>query len=358
VSERLTPSDATQTAGSGPRSQHQRRLRRIGTALLLVGLTVSSASAGWWLNDQLQSPGLPEIAVQVEQPRPAAVGPAEVGGGTVAPDLYGIAENEAALAAVDAGVPREAIVAEPIPAIGPPGYVVDQRPLPGEPVDDELRLAVSQETVVPDVVGLEMEAARAVLEQLGARVTTSPVYDPDETPGVVVTSEPAAGTSTAELDAVTLTVAGVGSAVMLTQLRALEGSCRYGAVTIDGTGYSDALTCGAGLPTSVVYQLNRRIDRFETVVGLPDRGPDDVAVNVVILAGDETSGYEQLAQFEVSYGQPVPIEVATTGHLRLRIDLAPANEDERRSGLEVALTDGVFIGSDAAVDQLVAETGR
>jgi beta-lactam-binding protein with PASTA domain len=142
------------------------------------------------------------VEVRVAKPSP----PVRV----AVPGVVGSTLVEARQQLRDAGL-RSTV--ERVPSPEPAGSVVGQSPAAGARVskDQAVALRVSSgpdEIAVPDVTGLDEEAARAELQAAGFRVTvvTEPTTDASQD-GLVVSQDPSGGSSAREESRVTLTIA-------------------------------------------------------------------------------------------------------------------------------------------------------
>lgn len=129
------------------------------------------------------------------------------------PAVVGERQTSALVALQRAGLRGDVVY---VPSSRPAGTVVAQRPAPGTTVarDSAVRINVSQgpnaqeRRAVPDVVGMDEQAARQTLQQAGFRVEVirEPAADPSEE-GLVVDQQPAGGTRAPRGATVTIYVA-------------------------------------------------------------------------------------------------------------------------------------------------------
>lgn len=126
------------------------------------------------------------------------------------PDLIGLASSEARSRLRDLGL---RVTQKPVESPRPRGTVVRQSPGAGTQVREGRTVTLTVSTgparvEVPDVVGLDEQAARQELEAAGFEVTTvdQPTDNVDED-GVVLAQSPRGGSSRSEGSLVTITVA-------------------------------------------------------------------------------------------------------------------------------------------------------
>jgi len=130
-----------------------------------------------------------------------------------APDLTGMSVTAARSRLRDLGL--QPVVTE-VASDEPAGTVVGQAPAAGRELREgaTVRLRVSAgpaTTVVPDVIGLDLDAARGQLRALGfkVQVVEQETLDPDED-GLVVAQDPSGGTDAEAGTTIVLTVARLG----------------------------------------------------------------------------------------------------------------------------------------------------
>ena len=128
------------------------------------------------------------------------------------PDVTGRPEAEARQILIDAGFTEVQINTEQVDSPEPPGTVVATTPGPAAPASTGTRIVLQVsggpgDITVPDIIGESEAAARQMLLAAGftGPVTVSPVpAEPEETPGLVVDSNPAPGTAVPAGQAITL----------------------------------------------------------------------------------------------------------------------------------------------------------
>lgn len=130
----------------------------------------------------------------------------------VVPQLVGLSEIEAKEALQAIGLKANVVYVES--KIAPQGQVMAQEPAEGSelPKDSEVKITVSKgvspltKAVVPNVVGLSEQQARAVLANAGFEVSISYVPGDSSKNGLVISQTPAAGTTTFKKTTVSLQV--------------------------------------------------------------------------------------------------------------------------------------------------------
>lgn len=124
----------------------------------------------------------------------------------VIPEVVGLTEEEARQALIDAGAQSIQTVSEGSSA--PAGTVISVTPGEGEPfvASDQVTLVVARSFTVPDVLGMELVDAQALLAESGLSGTVSYV-DSSHEAGTVVETSPSVGAEVAEGATVELRVA-------------------------------------------------------------------------------------------------------------------------------------------------------
>ena len=109
------------------------------------------------------------------------------------PGVLGLPLDQARHVLFNSGVAAGAITVTQRPTALEPGLVVLQEPAAGSALADAVFLVVSTEAVVPDMVGMPLEEAAAVLAELGANPTVQRRSNSGVQPGIVLSSDPTAG---------------------------------------------------------------------------------------------------------------------------------------------------------------------
>ncbi len=137
---------------------------------------------------------------------PAAGVVIEVASERVVPEVVGLDEGAARQALVEAGA--QSITTDYEASSEPAGTVIAVTPGEGEPfaAGEQVTLTVARSFTVPDVLGRELDEARATLEEGGLAASVTYV-DSVERAGTVVETSPAVGAEVAEGATVELRVA-------------------------------------------------------------------------------------------------------------------------------------------------------
>jgi len=162
-----------------------------------------------------QDPAADEIAREGDTVTiTVSAGPRQV----AVPDLVGRTEEEATATLGDAGLRLGEVTEEQSDDVEE-GRVVSQSPQAGDEVNARSRVDIvisagPEAVVVPPVVGLSEEDARAAIQAAGLTVSVIPQAS-DEPAGEVIAQDPSAGTEAESGDTVTITVSeGPGSEPM------------------------------------------------------------------------------------------------------------------------------------------------
>ena len=183
--------DPADRAAGGTRWWNPRILRALVVVLFGLGCLAAGAAVGWWVRDQRGEALAPlQIDAVVDRPVVLAAPPGAALGQM--PSILGLTIGQAKRVLFDVGVPAEAITVSRRPSALDSGIVLRQEPPTGSPVSDAVELVVSAESVVPDLVGLPVDEARHLLEDLGVQVTIQGAPGGGAAPGLVVGSIPPA----------------------------------------------------------------------------------------------------------------------------------------------------------------------
>lgn len=345
------PADSDVDPGSrdvaDPVRPWRRRLLIVATVLCaVVGAALGGAVVGWRLADERSlgdAAGRPD-AEFVEIRVPTLDGVSSDG---FMPDVRGLSQQDALDVLADTVLAGDPPVIEERPWAGPEGIVIEQRPAFGTAAPPTVTLVVSTTATVPAVVGRIADDVIDELAALGTRVDVEQRMVDDVDPGTVVEVDPPEGAPLPETVRV-VTAEPFGS-VFLTELRPVDGACRSGRTRVDGRTYEHALTCTARSRQAgeVGWLLDRGVERIEGAVGLPDDGPDDIEVRVVLLL-DGVPVIDEV----VGYGQTVALDADTSGALRLTLQASVVTEETTRSSAGVVLADLRLIGAPDLLDQL------
>lgn len=323
-----------------------RHRRGIGVLVVVAAAFGGGFTLGWTLRD---GDGAVSEQVLVNVDRPVvAVGGAAVAA-DAAPNVLGLALDDARQALIDAGVDPTEIDTSEVPTAGRAGVVVVQDPPPGIPVADGVVLGMSVAATVPDVAGGSVDDARDRFDQLGAVVRVVRRYDPSAAEGTVLGVSPPTGERLPT--SVELTVASAPSSVFITDLDDIEGSCSSTSGSVNGTGFDTGLECGPRDDfAQATWLLDRRISRFETTVGIEDASDSGSTVEWAVLGDDRV-----LAAGTAGYGQAEPIALDVTGVLRFTVRYRLAELPDGVSRPDLVFANPLLIGGPDDIDALLAE---
>lgn len=184
--------DRVPRGGVSQRTTGARILRILALLLGVAGCLAAGAAIGWWIRDS-QNETLAPIAVEAVIDRPVSVVlPADVALGFM-PGVLGLPVDSARRVLFDSGVTAAAITVTERPTALESGLVVLQEPVAGSAFADRVLLVVSTQAVVPDMAGIPLEEAEALLADLGANPTVQRRSNSGVQPGIVLGSDPPAG---------------------------------------------------------------------------------------------------------------------------------------------------------------------
>ncbi len=300
-----------------PTRVHPRRPGRKWLVAAIVCAIVAAGAgglaAGWSIASSIaSSTQLPEPEV-VEVP----VARYATGDEAVMPDVRGLDQNAAREVLADVGIPADLVTITERPAAGAVGVVVEQTPVFGTTNPDSIQLLISTEATVPDIAGKSGSEVSEMLGQLGAQVMLVQRYAPGSSAGDALEVMPAPGSPLPE--DVTLVVAEPSSSVLLSELRAVSGGCSSGASSINAQEYDNALSCSGSRPdvtspTETAWVIARAADRLSGIVGVADNASPAGRVQVDFY-GDGVP----IASVTAGYGSPSPVDISTSGVLRLSV---------------------------------------
>lgn len=334
TSEAIVSGGAAEASSGGGRGRLV-LVSLVSWSVLLVSL---GFAGGWLVNDRIQS--------SRSAPGPSVIEiPADRGDfDGVMPDIRGLGLTDAKQVLVDVGFDPNLITVTLTPWGGDPGLVISQDPVVGEKVGDGIKLHISDETKVPEVVGMDFRDAVAALRGLGVEPELVEAFDMQAATNSVLAVEPAAGESLPKT--ATLTVAGAGSSMYLRDLKAVSGSCSTANIQINAQDYPQSLSCGTGTassPRTTVWLLNRRVQVISGVLGVDDEGAPDASVEVTVIGDGNVLG-----SFAASYAEPAEVSIPVTDVLRLEVVAVSA-----KSG-KMALGDWLLKGTTDDINALEA----
>ncbi len=237
---------------------------------------------------------------------------------TVMPDIVGLQLDDAIEVLAGAGIDTGSLVVGTRQAAGRSGRVVAQSPRPGRPAVTRLELTTATEAAVPDVVGLPEEEARSALTAIGADVDVVRIYAPGTGTGTVVGVEPGAGSVASEL--VVLRVAAPQSSVYLDALELAETSnCATGAAAAaDGRRHAFVCSVRPDGPGSLVVDLDEKIDQLVLTFGVPPTSTSYQFRLEVVVDG------QLRATAPAGAGQSAPLTVGLQGGTTLLLRVTAA----------------------------------
>lgn len=255
------------------------------------------------------------------------------------PDLRGLDEQAAREVLGDVGIDPALVETSERPAAGTPGVVVEQTPAFGTQDPETVRLVLSAPAAVPEVVGRPLSQVQDELSLLGAQVEVVARYVAGTAAGTVVASVPASGQALS--DFVTVEVAEAPSSVYLATLDSVEGGCSRGAAQVNGVAYASSVTCsGDSEGRSSSWLIDRVADRLQATVGVPDEDDPSTTLRVDVFADGVPVG-----GVDAGYGAPSTLDVPVTGALRLTITVRlTSGDDGSWTRGDVALGDARLVG--------------
>ena len=133
----------------------------------------------------------------------------------------------------------------------------------------------------------------------------------------------------------------------------VESDCRGDEAQVNAVKYPESLVCSVySQDESVVdFALNRRIDRFTAAVGQSDKSDVGGVVHFEVIGDGRL-----LVGVDTGFGESKPLDVPTTGVLRLQLVVRVVQPTPEGS-MRAVWGDAQFLGADDAVDQLAGEGG-
>lgn len=187
------------------RDPRTKKLRAAGIVLLVLGLLCLGVFAGVGLNKKFGEAPQPLVVNVADQAATAAGGAPSPGGTELAgvapvdmPDVVGLDENAAREALADAGIDGADVHVQEQPFVGPVGRIIQQTPTRHTSNPGAVRLVKSAPATMPDVAGQQGDDATKVLEALGVRVVRKEIYSPGKVKGEVLDTDTKAGEALGE----------------------------------------------------------------------------------------------------------------------------------------------------------------
>lgn len=291
------------------------------------------------------------------------------------PNVLDLTAEQARTALVEAGVDPDSIRIGSVAAAGEAGLLIDQDPSPGEVLGDSVILYVSEQVATPDLVGSTEQHAIKTLDAFGALTTVDTRYVHGAEAGLIVETVPAAGELLSQ--EVTVILAEEPSSVFLSQLITFDSypwakreksasgfdspggyrwdsGCYYGKIQISGTEYNNSQIC-VPFADDVAFQeyvFNREVSLLVGTLGLDDFTDNSQALTFTIYIDDQDP-----ISWTVSYGEAVPFEIDLSGALRIRLQFTRTTHNGQTVGLTAGWGDARLIGSKAAIDDIIKNSG-
>lgn len=309
----------------------------IGAAsLLCLSVVGGSFTAGWIV----ASRAIPASASHVEAETVEIPILDPMGTEQLMPDVRGMSKNDALQVLADAGIPVAHVTVTTQPTAGTSGLIVEQTPAFGVISPPAVTIVVAAPAAVPDLVGADVSDASVQLSLLGAAVTRTDRYDPDQPVGTVLDVIPSAGSTLPETVAMTVNVAP--SSLGLQDLSS-DGPCSAGSVTLRGTDYPAGVVCRSHKePIPNTWALNGTVDRIVGTVGIPnDALTGSTATMKILVDGTE------IASFDLDWGVPQEFDFRISGSLKLEVVVTGAG-----TNVDVALVGVLLQGEPSAINTI------
>lgn len=311
-----------------------------------VALLAGGAVIGWLGRDRF---GTHETIVTVERPITVA-GATPASAKATMPDVVGLDRESALQSLADAGIGLAHVSLEQQTYAGVPGIVINQVPAPASTSPKGATLTLSTPGSMPRLAGMQLDAARTSLSQMGATVAVRRRYEAGASEGSVLETDPAAGQPLQER--VGLVVAEPSSSVFLDQLSAVQSNCSADAVYVGGIERQHSLVCEPeeGSPAEVDYVLNRRVSEIQLTVGVGDTGATDTPVVFRVLVDGRTAFSATLP-----FGSAKAVSVPLDGALRLRLVAAVPRQGASAQQVVAVFGSARLVGGSSSIDALTAE---
>jgi hypothetical protein len=335
--------DATAAKGGrppkAPLTEAQRRRRRLlitigAWACAVLAVVGGAFGFGWWAATTAAIAGQPNAtATTLEVPISSLSGQ-----GVVMPDVRGLDPDDALQVLADAGIEVSTVTTESRPAAGRSDIVIEQVPAFGAERPTEVVLTISEPAAVPDLAGLDVAEAVALLRELGAQIEQIGVYVPDVDEETVVAVSPVAGSPLPE--GVTLTVTEAPSVAKLADIDN-SGDCGFASeLTMDGKDWAPGVSCSTSSSgESATWSLDNHVDVITGTIGILDAEEAGTSATVSVV-GDGVV----LATFVLGYGSSQSFELRTTGVVTLDVHLSSPDASRPQVGFGEFLAYGSSAG--------------
>ena len=162
--------------------------------VLLLGLLLAAAGAaiGWWVRE-VQESDLAPLTVEATLDRPVVLRMPSNAVPDRIPGVLGLVLDDAQRVLFGAGVPTDVITVKTRTSALEEGLIIFQEPSAGSVFRGSVMLVVSTEAFVPELIGLPLDEARALLEDLGSRPILQRLSGSGVEPGIVVGVSPPPG---------------------------------------------------------------------------------------------------------------------------------------------------------------------
>ena len=264
------------------------------------------------------------------------------------PSVLGLNVDAAKAVISDAGLNTTAIKLADVPRAGATGIVTSQTPDPGTDAPGTVTLNVSVAAKVPDLAGKTQRDAEQALLDLGARTTAKRHYQAGATIGTVIAVDPAAGSALPEV--VALTVADAPASGFLTALRAIDAQCQVTKASVAGTTSEHALVCPLGPVAAPPRPQSYDLSKkVDSITGGIGLS-DDSALDAVGHLEILLDG-QSVGSYDVTFGTLTPLTLPTAGKLRLEFEWSTTTAPATGTA-RLVLTELSVLGDQVSIDQL------
>lgn len=325
-------------AGTGSRRQSLARLGWI--AILATGCLITGFVAGLVLGGFIPAFNARAIEVPTAKASDAAVKPIAE---RVMPDVRGLSDAQARQVLADMGLADVPLTIATAPHLSPATFVVAQVPLPGTSDPASITLTLPTAAVMPELSGQTEEAARGVLQTMGADIAVERRFVPGMDPGVVIETTPQPGAPLPQR--VNIVIAAPAQQAYLADVKH-EGTCSTAQLQANGVQFAHGLRCDASTqPKSAVWLLNRRVQQLVGTLGIDDDSDPGTTYAVRVIADGKV-----LLDLVLAYGETRPLDHPVAGVLRLEVSMTRTDTSRNRGSL--ALGDWAVTGGQNDLDTL------
>ncbi|MEV7605697.1 PASTA domain-containing protein [Paenarthrobacter sp. NPDC089322] len=263
------------------------------------------------------------------------------------PDVRGLTEVDARQVISDAGYDPALVKISNVPSVLTTGTIAAQDPVAGTKNPTAITLSLPAPALMPDLAGKPLDEASRTLSSLGAQPLVNRVYDPNITPGSIISSEPASGAALTATP--TLIVAGAPDSIPLASFKAIGNCGTISTGSINGAPITGGISCNARSEASTTFWiLGRTLNRLQAVVGIEDRADKDSRARVKMTADGKVIFDE-----EFTYGEGYNLDADVTNVLRLEIEVTTVGAASGTSGsAPIVLGNATLLGSAEAIAAL------